>query len=71
MKFVCHKCSARLLVGEQKEQSDLNHQVVHAAVTRGSGYSAMKEQMACMQVPFMGFKTLSKHENDVAEVRIG
>ena len=70
LKYLCHKCGAVFLVGETKEKSDLNHQAVHAAVTTGSGYSAMKEQMACMQVPFMGFSTFSKHENDVAKVRM-
>ena len=68
MKYACHKCGATFLVGEKKEQSDLNHQAVHAALTTGSGYSAMKEQMACMQVPFMAFSTFSGHESNVAKV---
>ena len=68
-KYLCHKCGATFLVGEKKEQSDLNHQAVHASVSTGSGYSAMKEHMACMQVPFMAFSTFSKLESVVAKVR--
>ena len=70
LNYLCHKCGATFLIGENKEQSDLNHQAVHAAVSTGSGYSAMKEQMACMEVPFMAFNTFSKLENDVAKMRM-
>ena len=70
LNCLCHKCGATFLIGEKKDQSDLNHQAVHAVVSTGSGYSAMKEQMTCMEVPFMAFNTFSKLESDVAKVRM-
>ena len=79
LKYLCHLCGAVFLVGGTKEESDLNHQAAHAAVTTGSDYSAQiscwgmtgatKEQMACVEVPFIGFSTFLKHEIDVTEVR--
>ena len=67
LRYQCHKCGADFDVGKQ-ERTSLNSQAVYAAVTTGSGFSAMETQMALLDVPFMSFKRFSELEENVGEV---
>ena len=65
--YKCHKCGTDFHVARHGNDS-LNSQAVYAAVTTGSGYSAMEAQLAVMDIPFMTFKQFSELQEDVGEV---
>ena len=67
LHYQCHKCGAEFDVAKQKDAA-LNSQAVYAAVTTGSGFSAMEAQMALLDIPFMTFKHFSELEDGVGEV---
>lgn len=67
LRYQCHKCGAEFDVAKEQTHS-LNSQAVYAAVTTGSGFTAMKTQMSLMEVPFMTFPNFSKIEEDIGEV---
>ena len=65
--YKCHKCGTDFNIAKEENKA-LNNQAVYAAVTTGSGFSAMEAQMALMDIPFMSFKRFSQLEEDVGEV---
>ena len=67
--YQCHKCGANFNIAKEENAiQHVNSQAVYAAVTTGSGFSAMEAQMALMDIPFMSFKQFSELEEDVGEV---